>query len=97
MTRRICAALWRVARRLPYVRGMGGIARRSGKATLVPRPSVLDNYAGEWVAVKDGRVIAHSSSSREVVRQMKKLGPKAEGAVLQRAASAAEALAVGLG
>jgi Family of unknown function (DUF5678) len=97
MPRRISESLWRVARRLPYVRGMGGVARWSGKTTPIPRLDVLDDYAGEWVAVKDGKVIAHSPSSREVVRQMRKLGQKAQGAVLQRAAGSTEAPAVGLG
>jgi len=88
--------IWRAPGRLSYLRGMG-IGRRSTRLEPVRRPSVLDEYAGEWVAIKDGRVIAHSPSSRQVVRQMRKLGPAAEGAVLQRSATPTEALAVGLG
>jgi len=63
----------------------------------VPRPAVLDEYQGEWVAVLDGQVVAHSISSREVVRQLKRLGESAEDAVLMRSAAPTDALAVGLG
>ena len=88
--------LWRGAQRIAYGRGMG-VARRSAKVDPVPRERVLDEHVGEWVAVKDGRVIAHSPSSREVVRQMRKLGADADGAILQRSSTETEALAVGLG
>ncbi|MGI8628110.1 MAG: DUF5678 domain-containing protein [Geodermatophilaceae bacterium] len=73
------------------------VARRPDRVEAVRRPDVLDGYVGEWVALKDGRVIAHSPSSREVVRLMRKMGGEAHGAVLQRAARETEALAVGLG
>jgi Family of unknown function (DUF5678) len=96
MPGRIRQAVWRVVNGLPYRRGMG-VARGSDKIPPVPRAQVLDKYAGQWVAIKDGRVIAHSPSSREVVRQMRRLGAEAEGAILQRAAEPTEALAVGLG
>ena len=88
--------LWRVAGMGKYRRGMG-VARRSPRIKPVRRPSVLDEYAGQWVALKDGRVIAHGDNSRDVVRQMRQMGQTAEGAVLQRAPEPTEALAVGLG
>jgi hypothetical protein len=74
-----------------------GIARSSRHIDPVRRLAVLDEYAGEWVAIKDDNVIAHSSDPREVVRQMRRLGAAAQGAVLQRASVATEALAVGMG
>lgn len=67
------------------------------KVQPVKHDSQLDAYLGEWVAVKSGRVIAHSKDSREVVRELRKLPDKGRGAVLQRVASSAEPLAVGLG
>ena len=88
--------LWRVACLASYRRGMG-IARRSRRIQPARRLHVLDQYAGQWVALKDGRVIAHSADARDVVRQMRQMGREAEGAVLQRAAEATEALSVGLG
>jgi hypothetical protein len=89
-------ALWRRLASLGYRRGVGP-ARRHHPVQPVPRLQALDQYPGEWVAVKDGVVIAHSPSSREVVRQLQKLGPNAKDAVLQRAATSTEAIAVGLG
>lgn len=88
--------LWRVACLARYRSGMG-IARKSTPIRPARRPSTLDQYPGEWVALKDGVVIAHGPDSRDVVRQMRQMGPDAEGAVLQRSAQAEEALAVGLG
>ena len=87
---------WRLRSRKPYLDDMG-VARRSGRITPVPRPTVLDNYPGEWVALLNDKVIAHSPSSREVVRQLRLLGPEAEDAVLMHAADPQDALAVGLG
>lgn len=86
----------RVAALLRYRRGMG-VARRHMHVTPVPRPAALNEYPGEWVAVLDGVVIAHSPSSREVVRQLNQLGSSAREAVLHRSAVASEAVAVGLG
>lgn len=88
--------VWRVACQLPYFRGMG-VARRGRKLRPIERSAVLDKHVGEWVAVKDGVVIAHSTSSREVVRLMRQMGPVSKGAVLQRVAEPTDALAVGLG
>lgn len=73
------------------------VARKGPRIQPVRRPSVLDDYAGLWVAVKDGRVIAHGHDSRHVVREMRRMGRAAEGAVLQRSPEPTEALAVGLG
>ena len=87
---------WRTRRPRPYLDDMG-LARRSGRINPVRRPSVLDQYPGEWVALLDDQVIAHSPSSREVVRQLKKYGSQADEAVLMKAASPRDALAVGLG
>jgi uncharacterized protein DUF5678 len=88
--------LWRGACLATYRCAMG-IARRSSRIEPVRRSSTLDAFAGQWVAVKDGRVIAHGFNSRDVVRQMRQMGRAAEGAVLQRAPKPDEALAVGLG
>lgn len=93
---RIRHILWRLPRLRPYLGDMG-VGRRGPRVDPVPRARVLDEYAGEWVAIKDDKVIAHSPSSREVVRQMRVLGEEADGAVLQRAATPTEAVAVGLG
>jgi uncharacterized cupin superfamily protein len=74
-----------------------GVARRGNKVDPIPRDRALDAYAGQWVALKDGVVIAHAASSRDVVRELKRMGPGGEGAVLHRAATEDEPLSVGLG
>lgn len=88
--------LWRGTFRATY-RGDMGVARRSPRIEPVRRSTILDVYAGQWVAVKDGRVIAHGFSPRDVVVQMRQMGRAAQGAVLQRSPEPTEALAVGLG
>jgi hypothetical protein len=88
--------LWRASVDDGYL-GDVGVARRSNRVDPVPRPEVLDEYQGEWVALLEGQVIAHSVSSREVVRQLKRLGSRGEDAVLMRSAAPSDALAVGLG
>lgn len=58
----------------------------------------LDRHVGEWVAIKDGKVIAHGPNARHVVQQMRQLpAEQSRGAVLQRSARPTEALAIGLG
>jgi len=68
-----------------------------GRVQPIKHDPVLDEYAGQWVAVKDGRVVAHSVDSRGVVRQLRTRKDGGRGAVVQRVATAAEPLAVGLG
>jgi hypothetical protein len=79
-----------------YTQNMS-VARRGPRIEPVKRPANLDKFAGQWVAVKDGQVIAHSPDPRSVVREMRGMGQLAEGAALQRAPRPSEALAVGLG
>jgi hypothetical protein len=43
----------------------------------------LDQWAGHWVAIKDGKVIAASESSRDLVYQLRKLGSRASGAATE--------------
>ena len=88
--------VWRVACTAKYRCGMG-VARSGPRIEPVRRPGVLDEYAGQWVAIKDGQVIAHSTDPRDVVGEMRRLGAASEGAVLQRAPEVSDALAVGLG
>jgi hypothetical protein len=88
--------LWRVACLATYRCGMA-VGRKSPRIEPVRRSAALDTFAGQWVAVKDGRVIVHGFNSRDVVAQMRQMGPAAHGAVLQRAPKPTEALAVGLG
>jgi hypothetical protein len=51
--------------------------------TPVPHLADLDRFVGHWVAIKDGKVIAASGSSRDLAYQLRKLGSRAEGAVTE--------------
>jgi helix-turn-helix protein len=57
----------------------------------------LDAWVGCWVAVKDGRVIAAASNSRDLVPELRKLGPEAEGAVAQFVTPPSDEIMVGVG
>ncbi len=76
---------------------MSAIGRRGPRLELTPRDPVLDEFAGQWVALKDGRVIASHPKASEVAKALLALGEAGEGAVLQRAAGPLEAVAIGMG
>ena len=56
--------LWRVVKDLTYRRGMS--QRRQFHVEPIRRPVGLDSYAGMWVAVKDGVVVAAAYNSRDL-------------------------------
>jgi hypothetical protein len=62
-----------------------GIARSvpSGHIPPVPRPIGIEQYAGRWVAVANGVVVAAADTSRGLARELIELGPAAEDAVMQ--------------
>ena len=55
----------------------GEVAERSG--VLAPD---LEKHLGQWVAIKDGRIVAAGKTAVEVVRQLRVR--KVEGAALHR-------------
>jgi hypothetical protein len=60
------------------------IARSAGRSVPpVPHLEELDRWTSHWVAVKDGKVIAASESSRDLAYQLRKLGSRARGAVTE--------------
>jgi hypothetical protein len=62
-----------------------GVARREpgDRIPPVPRPTNLKLYADEWVAILDGAVVAHASSSGALALELKKLGARGQDAVMQ--------------
>jgi len=52
-------------------------------------------YLGQWVAVKDGSVVAHSQHPSGLVNQLRGLGDEAKGAVVQRIPVPGEPLYLG--
>ena len=57
----------------------------------------LDRWVGCWVAVKDGKVVAAAHNSRDLVPELRRLGPAAEGAVAQFVTPPSDEYMVGVG
>ncbi len=94
----IATRIWRIVVAAPYASVMG-IARRDRGRRYSPiaLPSALAMYEGLWVAVLDGKIVAAASTSRDLVRDLAKLGPDGRGATMQRVPAAERGLMVGLG
>lgn len=65
--------------------GSVGIARSrpEGYVPPMPRPEGIESYAGRWVAVAHGKVIAAADTSQELARAMRALGSEADDAAMQ--------------
>jgi Family of unknown function (DUF5678) len=88
---------WRVAKTFLYFCGMGR-RRRPREIEPVRLPAGLnEEYAGLWVAVKDGRVITAAESSRDLVAKVRQLGAAGEGAVAQFVPPYSEEIVIGVG
>lgn len=57
----------------------------------------LDRWEGLWVAVKDGKVIAAASNSRELVPKLVEMGPAGQGAVAQYVPRRSDTIVIGVG
>jgi hypothetical protein len=85
--------LWRVARRVAYVRGM----RRTRHVEPERALPGLDKWSGMWVAVKDGKVIAAAYNSRDLVPMVNELGEAGRGAVAQFVPPRTDEIVIGVG
>jgi hypothetical protein len=63
----------------------------------VPRLPDIDRWAGMWVAIKDGEVIAAAHNSRDLVPMLVEMGPKGRGAVAQYVPHRSEVITIGVG
>jgi hypothetical protein len=61
------------------------------------RPEGIDRWAGLWVAVLNGKVIAAAESSGELVASVRSKGPSAAGAVAQYGPRRTEDIVIGVG
>lgn len=86
---------WRVIRDWAYRRGMA--RTNSPHIEPVRRLAELDQYAGLWVAVKDGKVIASAQNSRELVPMIREIGAAGEGAVASFVPHRSEEIVIGVG
>jgi hypothetical protein len=57
----------------------------------------LERWAGMWVAVKDGKVIAAAYNSRDLVPEVRKLGEAGHGAVAQFVPPHTDEIVIGVG
>jgi hypothetical protein len=87
--------LWRGVKGLTYRRGMS--QRRQFHVEPIRRPVGLDSYAGMWVAVKDGVVVAAAYNSRDLVPMVREKGRDGEGAVAQFVPTPSEDIVIGVG
>lgn len=74
-----------------------GVARSGGRVEPERRLSDLDEFEGQWVAVKDGQVVAVAATSRALVYEVHKLGESGKGAVAQYVAPPTAAFMIGVG
>jgi hypothetical protein len=92
----IRSSVWRVVAKIAYLRGMGKYGHRSRVEPVRQLPGLL-RWAGMWVAVKDGEVIAAAHNSRELVPMVKSKGEGARGAVAQYVPQPSDEIVIGVG
>jgi len=78
-----------------YACGMSN--RRPRRVSPERRPEGIDSWAGMWVAVKDGAVIAAAHNSRDLVPMVRSQGPAGEGAVAQFVPHRTDDIMIGVG
>lgn len=77
-------SLTRATRGTAEYPGRVALAKSAGRSVPpVPHMEELDRWTGQGVAVKDGKVIAASESSRDLAYQLRKLGSRASGAAAE--------------
>lgn len=77
-----------------YTQGVAAIRVRNDSTLTVEQ---REHWAGQWVAVKDGEVIAAAHNSRDLVPQVRSLGPKGRGAVAQFVPEPSDVVVIGVG
>jgi Family of unknown function (DUF5678) len=61
------------------------------------RPKGIDRWAGLWVAVKNGEVIAAADNTRDLVMRVRSMGPAGAGAVAQYVPHRTDDIVIGVG
>lgn len=85
--------LWWVSEDLRYGCGMA----RPERLAPEPQPADLTRWAGCWVALKNGEVIAAAHNARELVPQLHEMGSSADGAVARYVPRPSDAIVIGVG
>lgn len=94
---KIVRCAWRVVKPHAYARDMGRHRGPGRGVEPARRPAELDEFRGKWVAVKDGKVIAAAATSLELVSEVRRQGPRAQGAVAQYVPEASNTIIIGVG
>lgn len=85
-------------RRLRRVTRLQGYRRAMAKQWEPERrPAELSEFVGQWVAVKDGHVIAAANNARELVPRLHALGDRGKGAVAQYVPYPSDSVMIGVG
>jgi len=92
----VWSRLWRVVSSAAYFCGMSS---RHGRRRVEPEraPPGLDQWAGMWVAVKDGKVVAAAYNSRDLVPMVRELREAGIGAVAQFVPPHTDEIVIGVG
>ncbi len=77
-----------------YTPNVGPIVVQSTSTLTVEQRK---RWAGSWVAVKDGEVIAAAHNSRELVPAVRQLGARGRGAVAQFVPEPSDVVMIGVG
>jgi len=86
--------LWRVVKEYSYRHGM---RRPDGVDGLERQRPDIERWAGLWIAVKDGEVIAAEETSRALVATVLSMGARGHGAVAQFVPQPTDSIVIGVG
>ena len=73
------------------------IARFGVPVEPLRRAEGIDDYAGQWVAVKDGRVVASAPHARDLVVLVRDMGQDGADATVEFVAPPSDSFMVGVG
>ncbi len=86
--------LWRVVKNSAYRRDM---RRPEGIEGLERQRPDIEEWAGLWIAVKNGEVLAAEEASRALVAKVLSMGERGRGAVSQFVPRPSNSIVIGVG
>lgn len=89
--------MWRIIRRVASLWGYRRDMEPGWQPERGPAELYGPEFAGKWVAVKDGKIIACANNARDLVPQLHEMGASAHGAVAQYVPYPSDAIMIGVG